>query len=282
MSASERFFVLSNGIRIPSVGFGTSRIPRETTAASVAEAIRDGYRLIDNAFLYKNEREVGTGIKDSGIDRRELFVTSKVWNTERGYDKSLRAFDLTLSALGLDYLDLYLIHWPANPSQFDNWKELNKDTWKALVSLYKEGRVRSIGVSNFLPKYLDLLLDAEVAPMVNQFESHPGHLQEELIRYCQSRGIVVEAWRPLGAGKLLTDPALGSIAAKYGKDPAQVCIRFALQRGVVSIPKSSNPERIRSNLDVFDFELTAEEMQAISRIHAPESASGLHPDTVDF
>lgn len=279
----ETTFTLSNGVKIPAPGFGTWQAPDgEVAVEAVKCALANGYRHIDTAAAYDNERSVGRAIAESGIDRKQLFVTSKVWNTDRGYDTTLRAFDKSLADLGLDYLDLYLIHWPATEHQFDDWQLINARTWQAMQRLYSEGRVRAIGVSNFMPHHLRPLIDeAELAPMVNQIEYHPGWTQPECVTYCKEMGIVVEAWSPLGRGRVLSNPVLEAIAAAHGKSVAQICLRWELQCGVLPLPKSVTPERIRQNIDIFDFSLTTDEMRAIDTM-PPTGASGLDPDTVTF
>lgn len=279
----EKQFELKNSVHIPSVGFGTWQTPDGAMAVEAVRcAIEAGYRHIDTAAVYGNEKSVGKGIARSGIDRRELFVTSKVWNTERGYDATLRAFERTLADLGLDYLDLYLIHWPATAHQFDDWQRINADTWQAMEKLYQDGLVRAIGVSNFLPHHLEALMDgAKEQPSVNQIEFHPGFMQTECVDFCKACGIVVEAWSPLGTGRMLDNATLKMIAARYGKSVAQVCIRWALQHEVLPLPKSVTPSRIRENLDVFDFELSSVDMQTIDRMEY-FGGSGLHPDKIDF
>lgn len=276
-------YKLRNDVLIPSIGFGTWQIPKgDTVINAVKSAINIGYRHIDTAAVYGNEKGVGQGIKESGTDRKELFVTSKVWNSERGYETTLKAFDKTLSDLQLDYLDLYLIHWPAAEHQFENWKQLNADTWRAMEELYNSGRIRSIGLSNFLPNHLEPLMEhATIQPMVNQIEYHPGYMQAECVEFCKKHDILVEAWSPLGSGKLLDHPTLKSIAEKYNKSVAQLCIKWVLQNGLLPLPKSATPTRIKQNFEVLDFNITPEDMQLINQLE-PSGISGLHPDKVDF
>lgn len=275
-------FTLKNGVKIPCIGFGTWQSADGPTAENaVREAIEAGYRHIDTAAIYRNERSVGRGIKDAGIKREDIFVTSEVWNTCRGYQTTLEAFEKTLSDLQLDYLDLYLIHWPASPSRFANWTELNLETWRALTELYKAGRVRAIGVSNFRPAHLEPLMQTEVQPMVNQIEYHPGYLQREIVDYCRAHEILVEAWSPLGCGRVLADPRLVALAERLGITTAQLALRFCLETGTLPLPKSVTPERIRANLNVFSFALPAD---VIAEIQAfPEFGfSGQDPDKVTF
>lgn len=276
-------FILSNGVKIPVIGYGTWQTPNGDTAKSaVSLALKTGYRHVDCAAAYHNEDGVGEGIARSGISRDELFITSKVWNRERGYESTLKAFEKTLADLGVSYLDLYLIHWPANEKMFGNdATQINLDTWRAMTELYKAGKIKAIGTSNFLPHHLKPLMETEVAPMVNQIEYHPGWTQDEVVNFCKENHILVEAWSPLGSGRVLEDETLKNIASRYGKSVAQICIRFALQNGVLPLPKSVTPSRIDDNFDVFDFEITDEDMQMIRSM--PETGwSGLTPDEVDF
>ncbi|MEP5256178.1 MAG: aldo/keto reductase [Winogradskyella arenosi] len=276
-------FTLHNGISIPSIGFGTWKTPDgETAIQSIKKAVDTGYRHIDAAAIYDNEVGVGDGIKASGIDRKDLFVTSKLWNSERGYDSTIKAFEKTLKDLQLDYLDLYLIHWPAAAHQFDNWKALNAETWKAMEKLYKDGKIKAIGLSNFMPHHLEALLEeATIKPMVNQIEYHPGFMQEECVNFCKTNDIQVEGWSPLGRGEVLDHPLLKEIAEAHNKSEAQICIRWALQNGVVPLPKSVTPHRIKANFEVFDFEISDSEMKAINALDTI-GASGLDPDSVEF
>lgn len=278
----QKTFKLNNNNQIPAVGFGTWQTPDDETAINaIHAAIDNGYRHIDGAAIYKNEKSVGIGINTCGIDRKELFVTSKVWNSERGYDSTLKAFEKTLADLQLDYLDLYLIHWPANAVQFENWEELNAETWRALEKLQADGKIKNIGLSNFLPHHLKALLKtAKVKPAVNQIEYHPGFMQKDCVQFCQENDILVEGWSPLGRGEVLTNESLIAIADKYSKSVAQLCIRWALQNNVAPLPKSVTPSRIKENFEVFDFEISTEDMAVINEMEF--GGSGLNPDTVTF
>ena len=281
MNTIRDSFVLANGCRIPCVGFGTWRADGKEAYESVLTALKMGYRHIDTAAYYGNEKEVGEAIRASGIAREEIFVTSKVWCSDRGYRSTKDAFDRSLLALGLDDLDLYLIHWPASPSRFADWNEINLDTWRAMTELYREGKIRSIGVSNFLSHHLESLTKEEVVPMVNQIEYHPGFLQEETVSFCRQHGILVEAWSPLGRTRVFENPLLCELAAKYERSVAQICLRFCLQNGVLPLPKSVTPARIEENTRIFDFALSASDMQSIADMGLC-GESGRHPDTVDF
>lgn len=274
---------LSNGVTIPGLGYGTYQTPPEDAYRAVTDALAVGYRHIDTAALYGNESGVGQAVKDSGLKREEVFITSKLWNTERGYDKAMAAFEKTLAELGTDYLDLYLIHWPANEKQFgQEAAALNLDTWRAFEDLYKAGKIKAIGVSNFMPNHLEALLaQAEIKPMVNQIEVHPGWPQTEAIRYCQRNDILVEAWAPLGEAAALSNPVLAKIAAKYNHTPAQVCLRWEIQLGILPLPKSVHKERMAENTKLFDFELTEDEMDIIGALRNLGGQCKV-PDQVDF
>ena len=275
-------FVLSNGILIPCLGFGTWQSPPDEAASSVRHALLSGYRHIDTAAQYGNEPDVGRGIRESGVPREEIFLTTKLWNDERGYETTLRAFERSLKNLGTDYIDLYLIHWPATPHRFENWQELNLGTWRAFEKLYKEGRIRAIGISNFMPHHMKPLLDAcEIVPMVNQIEIHPGMLQPETVKASQEQGMLIEAWSPLGTGRMLKNETLMQIASKYNVSTAQLCLRYALQHGYLPLAKSVTPSRIDENMKIFDFEISAEDMAFIDAMPY-FGGSGFDPDKVDF
>lgn len=227
-----------------------------------------GYRHIDTAAFYQNEKGVGQAVRKSGISREEIFVTSKVWNSNRGYEKTKKAFEDTMRELDMDYLDLYLIHWPANRKQYgDKAKSINAETWRAMEELYMEGRIKAIGLSNFLPHHIDELLEtAKIKPMVNQIELHPGWLQPEVVEYCHRNDIVVEAWSPLGRNTILNNETLLDIANKYGKSVAQICLRWVLQHNVVPLPKSVTPSRIKMNTEIFDFILDEKDMKVMDSL----------------
>ncbi|GAA1680162.1 aldo/keto reductase [Kribbella yunnanensis] len=265
---------LNNGVEMPQLGYGVFQVPDDETTAAVTAALEAGYRSIDTATAYQNEAGVGKALVASGIDRDELFVTTKLWNADQGYDKALQAFDQSLGLLGLDYLDLYLIHWPAPDL------DLYVDTWRALSQLLADGRVRAIGVSNFQPHHLDRLNElAGITPAVNQVELHPFLQQDEVRAYGADFGIRTEAWSPLAkGGSLLTDPVIEALASKHERTPAQVVLRWHLQLGNIVIPKSVTPARIKENLNVFDFELSDEDLATITPLDRDER-TGPHPDT---
>ncbi|MGE7758770.1 aldo/keto reductase [Peribacillus sp. NPDC097895] len=270
---------LHNGVKMPWFGLGVFKVeegPELVNAVKVA--IKHGYRSIDTAAIYGNEEGVGQGVreglKEAGISREDLFVTSKVWNADLGYESTIAAYENSLNKLGLEYLDLYLIHWPVEGKY--------KDAWRALETLYKEGKVKAIGVSNFQIHHLkDVMEDAKVKPMVNQVEYHPRLTQKELQAFCKEQGIQLEAWSPLMQGQLLDNETLQAIAANHGKSVAQIILRWDLQNGTVTIPKSTKEHRIAENSSVFDFELTKEEMNQIDGLNQDHRV-GPDPDNFDF
>lgn len=259
---------LKNGVQMPIIGYGTFKTPAgEICEDGVLKAISAGYRLIDTARCYNNEESVGNAINKCDLDRKELFITTKLWNPDQGYDTTLRAFDASMSKLGLEYLDLYLIHWPIAFDFKEIWQEKIYDTWRAFERLYNEGRVRAIGVSNFLENHLDFLENnCTIMPMVDQFEYHIGLDRENVLNYAKSKDMVVEAWAPICKGKSFDLDEIQALSRKYNKTPAQVMLRWCLQKGVVPIPKSVTPSRIEENIDVFDFNLDASEMDILNNI----------------
>ena len=263
-----------DGHRIPQLGFGVFQVPAEETNEIVLHALRTGYRAIDTAAAYGNEAGVGEAVSESGLAREEVFITTKLWNNDHGRDAARRAFGRSLDQLGLDYVDLYLIHWPV-PS-----KNRYVETWEALTELRSDGGVRSIGVSNFLPEHLERIIDATgVVPVLNQIELHPRLRQAELRAVHREHGILTEAWSPLGKGTVVDDPVIQEIAAAHERTPAQVVLRWHVQLGNVVIPKSATPERIEENFRIFDFELSDEEMQRLGRLDAGERTG---PDPASF
>jgi 2,5-diketo-D-gluconate reductase A len=265
---------LSDGARIPQLGLGVYKVADDEARTVVATALELGYRHVDTASFYGNEVGVGQALRASDVPRDDVFVTTKVWNTEQGFDETLRAFDASLDRLGTDHVELYLIHWPA-PTQ-----DKYVDTWRALERIAEEGRARSIGVSNFQVHHLERLLgETSVVPVIDQVEAHPWLQQHELREFCAARGIAVEAWSPLARGRVLDDAAIGRIAAKHGVEPAQAVIRWHLQQGLVVIPKTVNALRLASNLDVFGFELDEDDLAEIAALDSGER-SGSHPDQV--
>ncbi|KKI89797.1 glyoxal reductase [Bacillus sp. SA1-12] len=266
---------LHNGVEMPLFGLGVFKVENgDEVVNAVKIALSTGYKSIDTASAYKNETGVGQGIRESNLLREEVFVTSKVWNSDQGYESTLKAFDESLNRLGLSYLDLYLIHWPVRGKY--------KETWKALEKLYRNGKVRAIGVSNFQIHHLeDLMQDAEIKPMVNQVEFHPRLTQRDLLSYCKKNDIQLESWSPLMQGKLLDNEVLVQIGEKYNKTPAQVILRWNIQQDVVTIPKSVKEHRIIENASIFDFELTNEDIERINGLNQDKRV-GSDPDNFNF
>jgi len=276
-------YTLHNGVEIPCIGFGTWQAPSgEVAKSAVAAALQAGYRHIDTAAAYGNEDSVGQAIAESGITRKDLFITSKLNNPDHGYEATLAAFEKTMANLDLDYLDMYLIHWP-NPIGFrDHWQEANAGTWKAFEELYEAGRIRAIGISNFMPHHMEALLQtAKVVPMVNQVRLCPGETQAPTAAFCKEHNILLEAYSPLGTGAIFQVPQMQEFAARYGKTIAQICVRWSLQMGYLPLPKSVTAARIQENAQVFDFELSDEDVQTIADMKDCCGPSS-DPDRVPF
>ncbi len=270
---------LSNGVNIPGVGFGTWQLPdTEETVAAVKEALAIGYRHVDTAQAYQNERSVGLAIRESGIPREEIFLTTKVFDGNHEYENTKRSLDESLETLGVDYIDLVLIHWP-NPEQFrDHWEEANAGTWRAMEEYCDAGKIRALGISNFLPHHMDALLKtARIKPSVNQIMLCPGFVQTDVVDYCRRENILLEAYSPLGTGQVLDKAEIVQMAERYAKSPAQVALRWSLQMGFLPLPKTKTLKRIRENADLFDFELSAEDVDLLAK--RDEAISWLrHPD----
>ncbi|MDS3244247.1 aldo/keto reductase [Streptococcus pneumoniae] len=277
-------YQLNNGVEIPVLGFGTFKaMDGEEAYRAVLEALKAGYRHIDTAAIYQNEESVGQAIKDSGVPREEMFVTTKLWNSQQTYEQTRQALEKSIEKLGLDYLDLYLIHWP-NPKPLrenDAWKTRNAEVWRAMEDLYQEGKIRAIGVSNFLPHHLDALLEtATIVPAVNQVRLAPGVYQEEVVAYCREKGILLEVWGPFGQGELFDSKQVQEIAANHGKSVAQIALAWSLAEGFLPLPKSVTTSRIQANLDCFGIELSHEERETLKTIAVQSGAPRV--DDVDF
>lgn len=271
-------YTLNNGVRIPCLGYGTYKTADGKNADVLEMAIQAGYRYFDTASFYGTESYLGEAIKRSGLPRKDFFIASKAWKDQMGYDVVKKAFQQSLEMLETDYLDLYLIHWPLPEPGYSDWKKLDQDTWRAMEELYSQGKVRAIGLSNFLPQHIENLLEnCRVVPAVDQIEFHPGYTQEMTVRYCQEKKILVQAWSPIGRRRLLDYAMLKETAARYGVSVAQLCIRYAVQRGIVPLPKSSDMERMKENQDVFDFALSQEDMYRLGTM-PPAGWSGEHPE----
>ncbi|MCR4647733.1 MAG: aldo/keto reductase [Lachnospiraceae bacterium] len=272
-------FKLSNGIELPGIGYGTYL---STEGSKGDEAIRmaleAGYRYLDTASFYKNEEEVGKAVRESGIPREEIMTASKIWKTEMGYENTLKAFENSMERLGFDYLDVYLIHWPYNELSNADWKETIRETWTAMEKLYEEGKVKAIGVSNFLPHHLDVILnDCKIKPMVNQLELHVGYMQTVAVEYSKKHGIVIQAWSPLGRKRIMEEETVVKMAEKYKKSVAEFLLGFLYQQDIMVLPKASNMERIKENLLIDDFTIDDEDMKFL--LCLPQIGwSGEHPD----
>ena len=271
-------YTLSNGVKIPCVAYGTYKAKDENGADIISAAVEEGYRYFDTASFYETESYVAEAISRSGLPREDFFIATKLWKEEMGYEESLAACERSLKRLNTDYIDLYLIHWPKPTPDYEEWKQLDLDTWRALEKLYKEGKVRAIGVSNFLPHHLDNILEnCEVKPMVDQIEYHAGYTQEATVQYCKQHGILVQAWSPISRGRIFHDVTLMELAEKYQVSVAKLALRFCIQNGIVPLPKAASRERMRENMNLFDFTISDEDMNRINTI--PQVGwSGEHPD----
>ncbi len=278
MNTINDCFTLSNGVKIPCVAYGTYKATDSNSADIIAMAIEAGYRSFDSASFYGTETYLSEAIKKSGVPREEFFLTSKLWKTEMGYDNVKEAFARTLANLQTEYLDLYLIHWPIPEVGYADWKQLVADTWRAMEELYEEGKIRAIGLSNFLPHHIESLLQtAKIRPMVNQLEIHPGYAQEVAVAYCKQHNIQVQAWSPMGRTRVLQDDLIITLAEKYKVTPTRLCLRFCLQKGIIPLPKSSSVERMKENQDIFNFTISKEDMYRLETM--PQTGwSGEHPD----
>lgn len=259
--------VLNDGNELPIIGFGTYESTEKKGIESIKNALDMGYRMFDTAAIYENEKVVGKAINESGIDRKEIIVTTKLWRENLGYEEAKKAFDKSLKKLGLEYIDLYLIHWPANAKNYKDWQKANADSWRAMEELQDEGKIKSIGVSNFWQEHLEALFQtANVIPAINQIEFHPGYWQSELVEFCKKNNIVVESWSPLARGKVFGNEIIQIIAKRHNKSIAQVCLRWIIQHETIVIPKSNTLKRIEENINIFDFELSNEEMKQINEL----------------
>lgn len=271
-------YILNNGVEIPAIAFGTYKAADGKSADVIRAAIEAGYRYFDTASFYGTETYLAQAVRESGISRDEIFIASKLWKTEMGYENVKYAFERSLDKLNTDYLDLYLIHWPLPDPEYKDWKQLDKETWRAMEELYQAGKVRAIGLSNFLPHHIDNILeDCTVRPAVDQIEYHPGYSQEAAVQYCKERNILVQAWSPIGRQRVLEEPLVLELAGKYAVSPAQICLKFAVQRGIIPLPKSSSVERMKENLDLYSFEMEREDIWRLATM--PQTGwSGEHPD----
>lgn len=278
MKSIQDCYTLNNGQKIPCMGFGTYNDKDGDNLEIIRTAIKAGYRYFDTASLYETERVLGQAVKESGIPREEFFIVSKLWIDERGAENTKKALERSLERLQMDYLDLYLIHWPRGKEWDTDWKEVDKGTWKAMEELQEAGKIKGLGLSNFLPHHLDCILEnCHVKPVVDQLEIHPGYSQEAATAYCKEKGVQVQGWSPLGRSRVLGSPVLSRLAEKYSKSTAQICLRFLVQKEIIPLVKASSMERMKQNQNVFDFEISKEDMQILECM--PQDLwLGEHPD----
>ena len=271
-------FKLNNDMKIPCVGFGTYKVAERNNVEVLKTAIEAGYRYFDTASFYQTEDFLGQAIRESNLPREDFFLVSKMWKDEMGYQQTKDALEKSLKRLGTDYLDIYLIHWPRPSADCENWKELDLETWRAMEELQKEGKIRGLGLSNFLPHHIkNILENGTVKPVVNQLELHPGYMQQAAVQYCKEHGIQMQAWSPIGRRRILEDGLILELAGKYQVSPAQLCLRFLLQNDIIPLPKSSSMERMKQNMDLFHFEISEEDVSRLATM--PQAGwSGEHPD----
>ena len=271
-------FKLNNDMKIPCVGFGTYKAAEGNSVEVLKTAIEAGYRYFDTASFYQTEDFLGQAIRESNLPREDFFLVSKMWKDEMGYQQTKDALEKSLKRLGTDYLDIYLIHWPRPSADCENWKELDLETWRAMEELQKEGKIRGLGLSNFLPHHIkNILENGTVKPVVNQLELHPGYMQQAAVQYCKEHGIQMQAWSPIGRRRILEDGLILELAGKYQVSPAQLCLRFLLQNDIIPLPKSSSMERMKQNMDLFHFEISEEDVSRLATM--PQAGwSGEHPD----
>ena len=271
-------FKLNNGMKIPCVGFGTYKAAEGNNVEVLKTAIESGYRYFDTASFYQTEDFLGQAIRESNLPREDFFLVSKMWKDEMGYQQTKDALEKSLKRLGTDYLDIYLIHWPRPSADCENWKELDLETWRAMEELQKEGKIRGLGLSNFLPHHIkNILENGTVKPVVNQLELHPGYMQQAAVQYCKEHGIQMQAWSPIGRRRILEEGLILELAGKYQVSPAQLCLRFLLQNDIIPLPKSSSMERMKQNMDLFHFEISEEDVSRLATM--PQAGwSGEHPD----
>ncbi|MBQ6981481.1 MAG: aldo/keto reductase [Synergistaceae bacterium] len=269
-----RTLKLNNGLTIPAIGFGTYKSELE----SIVSALEGGYKYLDTASYYGNERDISMALEQTGVKREEVFIASKIWRSDMGYDSTMKSFSRTLENLRTDYLDVLMIHWPRPNLELREWKALDLETWRAMEDLHSKGKIRALGLSNFLPYHSEnILAHCRVRPSIAQLEFHAGHTQAFALEYYRREGIQVQAWSPIGRGRVLADELIIELAGKYHVTPAQVCIRFCIQEGVMPLPKASTPERLRENLECLDFEIDDEDISRIENM-PPMGWSGEHPD----
>lgn len=271
-------FKLNNDMKIPCVGFGTYKAAEGNNVEILKIAIEAGYRYFDTASFYQTEDFLGQAIRESNLPREDFFLVSKMWKDEMGYQQTKDALEKSLKRLGTDYLDIYLIHWPRPSADCENWKELDLETWRAMEELQKEGKIRGLGLSNFLPHHIKIILEnGTVKPVVNQLELHPGYMQQAAVQYCKEHGIQMQAWSPIGRRRILEDGLILELAGKYQVSSAQLCLRFLLQNDIIPLPKSSSMERMKQNMDLFHFEISEEDVSRLATM--PQAGwSGEHPD----